>query len=318
MSVNPGTKVPPSIRRRTEWAAAALLALLVIGLAGLPAGRRLVYKLVGSLREQRAHSVNLSLSGFADNQTVQQMIAQMVSQHVTTVESEQPQIATSVAQASRLAGFDVRLLGARDETPQLSVSGERRVRMTVDRARLQLILKEAGRRNLSVPASVNGALVTVRIPRMVSARYGTCPTPSSAAANLATPAPSSTRYINCVLLVEGPRPRINAPPGFHFAPLAEIGLQAVGMTAGQARQFLQSVNWQALLAMPIPPSLRSYTSVEVNGATGTLFNMSATDGPSYALIWSQGGLNYSLMGFGDPLKAVKLADSLSPDKPGHA
>lgn len=318
MSMNPGAKTPPTRSRRTEWAVAALLVLLVVGLAGLPAGRRLVGHLVGSLREQQAHPVNLSLAGFADNQTVQQMIAQMISQNVTTVESGRPQLATSAAQASQLAGFEVRLLGARDEAPRLSVSAERTVRMTVDRARLQLILQEAGRRNLVIPASVNGALVTVRIPRMASARYGTCPTPSSAAANLATPAPSSTRYSNCLLLVEGPRARITAPPGFDFAPLAQIGLQAAGMTAGQARQFLQRVNWQALLGMPIPPSLRSYTSVDVNGARGTLFNMSAAGGPSYALIWSAGGLNYSLVGFGNPLNAVKLADSLSADKPGHA
>lgn len=313
--MNPGAKgPPPRSSRRTEWIAVAVLALLLIVFAGLPAGRRLVGQISDLLREQPAHSVNVSLAGF-DNQTVQQMIAQMVSQNVTTVESAKPQRAASAAQASQIAGFEVRLLGARDEPPRLSVTGERTVRMTVDRARLQAILQEAGRQDLAVPASVDGAVISVRIPRMVHARYGTCPMASSATANLATPEPSSTRYSSCLLLVEGPRPGISTPPGFDFAPLAEIGMEAAGMTPGQAHQFLQRVNWRSLLGMPIPPSLRSYTSVEVDGARGTLFDMSARGGPSYTLVWSLGGLNYSLVGFGDPLNAVKLADSLGSEPP---
>lgn len=305
MSLNLGATSPPARSRYTGWIVAAVLALLVVAFAGSPAGRRLI----GSLREQPVHSVNVSLAGF-DNQTVQQMIAQMVAQNVTTVESGRPQPAASAAQASQLAGFKARLLGARNGAPRLSVSGEQAVRMRVDRARLELILREAGRRNLAVPASVNGALITVRIPRMIHARYGTCPKRASAAANLATPAPSSTRYSSCLFLVEGPGARIDTPASFDFAPLVQIGLEAAGMTPAQARQFLRRVNWQSLLGMPIPPSLRSYSSVDVHGVEGTLFDMSVPGGPSYALIWSEGGLNYSLVGFGDSLGAVKLADSL--------
>ncbi|MGH8220285.1 MAG: hypothetical protein ACREUT_17230 [Steroidobacteraceae bacterium] len=314
MSENPTAKPPRIKHRAVAWASGGVILAFVAALAGFPAGRHLVGRFMASLREPPLQSVNLNLGSFAGpnaNPTVQQMISRMISANVTTVISGKRELAQNPAQGSQLAGFKARLLGARRDAPQLSVSGQRTLRIIVDRARLQSILREAGRGDLVVPASVNGAAITLSLPRMLRARYGTCPMRSSAAANVATPPPISTRYSDCLVLVEGPHPQINTPAGFHFAPLAQIGLEAAGMTSEQAKQFLQRVNWRSLLGVPIPRFLRSYASVDVDNAKGTLFNMAARRGPTYALIWSKGDLVYSLVGFGDSLDAVKLADSLN-------
>ena len=92
--------------------------------------------------------------------------------------------------------------------------------------------------------------------------------------------------------------------------LAEIGLETAGMNPNQARDFLQTVNWQSTLVMNVPRFLRSYEAVTVSGVKGTLLNMAARRGPGYAVIWSKGGRGYLLTGFGDPTHAIELADSV--------
>ena len=315
MSIDePGPEPAGPAGWQPRWVVGAAVVLAIAVFIAIPGGRRLIGSFLGSLREPSVQTVNVNLASFVGpdaNQTVQQMISQMISANVTTLASEKPQEVQTQAEASQLAGFPVQLLAVRHDVPQLSLSGRRELRILVDRARLQAILQEAGRRDLQVPAAIDGAAVTLQIPRMVRARYGNCPRPASAAANVATPPPNSTQYSDCLELVEGPLPQMSAPAGFDFAPLAQIGLEAAGMTAAQAREFLQHVHWQSLLGVPIPRSLRSYATVNVDGVQGTLFNMAARRGPSYALIWSKGNLVYSLVGFGDSTQAVTLANSLS-------
>jgi len=297
-----------------SWIAGAVVVIVLAGLAASPLGRPVVARFIGSLRQQNVQTVNVNLSSFVGpnaNHTVQQMISQMIADKVTTTVSGKVQSASTAAQASELAGFQVRLLGQRKDAPQLIVNGDHAFTLTVDRARLQAILKEAGRPDLVFPPSIDGAHVAVRIPRMVRARYGNCPRPPSATANLATPPPSSTQYGDCVLLSESPSPQVTVPSGLDLAPLAQVGLEVAGMTAAQARQFLQTVNWKSALAVSLPRSMRSYASVQVNGVKGTLLNIAGRRGPTYTLIWAKNGMVYALTGYGDSLDAVKLADSLT-------
>ncbi|MGH8144020.1 MAG: hypothetical protein ACREU2_16075 [Steroidobacteraceae bacterium] len=287
---------------------------MIVALVEVPGGQHLVRRILGSLREPDVQNAHVDLSSFVGpnaNQTVQQMISQMVSANVTTVVSEPSQSAADAAQASRLAGFQVALPRARSDETALRVNGRRSFKIKIDRARLQSILQEAGRADLTLPSTIDGATMTVQLPRTVRARYGDCPQRASAAANIATPPPDSTQFSSCVLLVEGPQPRIQTPRGLRLAPLVEIGLEAVGMNAPQARQFLRLVNWQSLLGVAIPRSLRSYDTVQVNGVRGTLFNLAGRRGPTYILLWVKDGITYSLSGFGDPANAVHLANTLS-------
>jgi hypothetical protein len=82
------------------------------------------------------------------------------------------------------------------------------------------------------------------------------------------------------------------------------------MSPSQAHEFLQTVNWQAMLGMSVPRVMRSYEVVSVDGAQGTLLNMAGRRGPTYALIWTKSGLVYTLTGFGSSGQAVVLADSV--------
>lgn len=308
-----GRTTGPS-RPHPGWIAASIVVLIIIAFTAVPGPRHLAGAFFQSLRQPGVQAVNVNLSSFVGpnaNPTVQQMISQMISANVTTTVSEKTQNVADSGQASQLAGFRVQLLGARGGTPELSVTGRHSFQFKVDRARLQAILKEAGRSDLVVPQSIDGAAMSVQLPRMARALYGNCPRPARATANIATPPPSSTQYDSCVLLMEGPRPQVTVPQGLDVAPLAEIGLEAAGMTVAQARTFLHSVNWRLLLGVAIPRSLRSYDTVRVNGVQGTLFNLTGRRGPTYRLIWIKTGIVYSLSGYGDPAAAVTLADTLA-------
>lgn len=296
------------------FAVVAVVILIAAGLAGTSPGRHLVARFISSLRIRNVQTVNVNLSNFVGpnaNPTIQQMISRMISDKVTTTVSEKAQKAATRTQATQLAGFPVALPSKQKVPSVLMVNGKHAFTVTIDRARLQAILKEAGRSDLTLPQSIDGAQVSVTIPRSVRARYGTCPSRPKATANIATPPPNTMQYSDCILISEGPSPTVKTPTGLSLQPLAKIGLELAGMTPQQARQFLNNVNWKSALGTPIPRFMRSYETVTVDGVKGTLFSMAGRRGPTYALIWAKKGIIYSIRGFGNSDYAVALAESMS-------
>ncbi len=294
-----------------------IVVVIIVGSLSLPSIRNVALKSLQSLRMQKVQAVNADFSPYVDsnaNPTLHQMVTQMISDKVQVEVNEDDQPANDAASARQLAGFDVRLLAARKDKPELVVGGSHKIAVTVDRSRLQAIATEAGHPELVLPPSIDGASVGVQVPRSVQVQYGNCPTAASAsqvvANNITGPSPTTTQYSDCVRLREGPTPIVNMPAALDVAGLAQIGLETAGMTATQASDFLHTVDWKATLTLAVPRSLRSYEVVKVNGTNGTLLSMAGRRGPGYALIWTKDGLAYSLVGFGDASQAVTLADSL--------
>jgi hypothetical protein len=80
--------------------------------------------------------------------------------------------------------------------------------MKLDRDRIQSILDEAGRSDLRIPASVDGAIVGVRVPAGVMAFYGNCGDEASrmmgeAVTSQGTKNPSATKENSIVVHVGG-------------------------------------------------------------------------------------------------------------------
>src|SRR2546430_12775362 len=63
------------------------------------------------------------------------------------------------------------------------------------------------------------------------------------------------------------------------------------MSATQARELCQTIDWKSTLVLPIPRFVGSYSPVEVNGAQGTLIKGSGRRGPDYVLIWVKNGID---------------------------
>jgi anti-sigma factor RsiW len=296
-------------RLRPVWALGAA-AVLLGTLVGFAPARTWAQKVLAMLRVQKIAVVPVdltALSGPDGDGRPGKMIAQVLSDKVVVTHSSKPQKVASADEASQLAGYRVRVLTSRSDTPQFMVEGGQGFQMTLDRSRLQTILNEAGRSDLILPVSADGATISVQVSPLVAERYGTCPARKNEQE-------AEADFRDCAILVQTPSPVVSVPPDLNIQQLAEVGLQLAGMTADQARSFCQNVDWTSTLVLPVPAVVNSYQTVPVNGVQGTLINLPLARRrplPGYTLIWIKDGVIYSLTGFGNPVEAVPLAESLN-------
>jgi len=293
-------------RCRPAWAAGALGAILLVGLA-FPSGRGWAQRILATLRVERVQPVRFDTSSFDENRPLQRMLGQLISDKVVVITDEESQKASTLAEASELAGFHVRVPYGRTDAAQFNVEGQHAFRTTIDRARLQDILDQAGRPDLLLPATIDGETISFQMPRGVRVQYGECPT---RVAEGEARAGNSPQTFNCKILFEHPSPVVNVPANLNLEQLAEIGLQLAGMSAVQAREFCQTVDWKSTLVLPIPKFVRSYETVTVDGVQGTLMTPASRRGPGSVLIWVKDGIIYCLVGPGGPSDALALANSL--------
>jgi hypothetical protein len=235
---------------------------------------------------------------------------------VVTTKPDKPQIATDATTASRLAGFRVRVLNDLSGPQKVQVNSEVAFHMTLDRERLLNILDEIGRADIQLPDAVDGATVSVHIPRTVFSMYGDCRSRYARRARSkgADPAtinevPSDPSQSDCTLLVQAPSPTVTVPPNLNMSEIAEAGLQLAGMGPGEAHALCQSVDWTSTLVIPVPRNSASYRPVFVDGVEGTLIEMQQEQN-RYSLLWTKNGTIYSLSGKGTMNDALALAASL--------
>ena len=295
---------------RFAWAAFLAAAVLAISLT-FPATRSFAQRLLATLRIERVQTVTLDLESMNAGTSHQSLeaLAKILSDNAVVTTNEKESFANSQSAASQAVGFPVRLIPTRTDSPTFEISGAHAFHMTIDRERLQDILDQSGRSDLILPATLDGATVSVQMPRSVAVTYGNC---GHTRQDNGTP-PSTTADNSCLALIEAPSPTINVPSDLNLQQLAEIGLQLAGWSPEKALAFCQTVDWKSTLVLPIPRNVDSYESVSINGVRGTLMhfpNNSNADRPAFGLIWVENGIIYSLMGKGDPASAVQLASSL--------
>lgn len=295
-----------SPRLRALSGSLALVAVVVIALSFAPI-RGWAQRLLALFRVQHITVVGIP-SGNIDPDAVsrtRQLIMQTMSDQVTITQHPGPVDAKDAATASQLAGFSVRLPSHVPGTPRLLVKGEQTIQMVMDRERLEAILREAGRSDLSLPDALDGATVSVRIPKGLFALYGDC-------ANAGEPRPEAGPMRlpeNCVALAQLPSPTVSVPPNIDVSQLAEIALQVAGMTAEQAHEFCQTIDWTSTLVVPVPLQATTHQNVNVDGVQGVLISTNRLP-ITYTLLWVRDGMLYGLHGSGDAGKALAIANSL--------
>lgn len=309
-----------SQRRRSIWIGLGTLAAVVVAFSFAPV-RAWAGEFLGLFRVQHIAVLPVDITRFSqlnDDSTLADQISQMFSDSVTvTREPGDPQVVASADEASQLAGFQVRLLGGSSDTPEIAVQGGAAFDFVVDRTVAQAILDEAGRSDLQLPESLDGATISVDVPAGVAAAYGDCPDVkgSDGAEQAAGDAAGGGRRFgptDCVLLAQIPSPTVVTPPDVDVTQLAEIGLQFMGMSAGDAQAFSQTVDWTSTLVIPIPRNGTHYEQVQVDGVSANLISQQSESGvwDRYTLVWVKDGIVYALTAFGDKDEGLRLANSL--------
>jgi hypothetical protein len=297
-------------------ASAALVIALILA---FPATRALAGELLSLFRVQHVTVVPVDFTGMEQlNGAVGQNISQLISESVTMQkEPSDPVNVASADEASQLAGFKVRTPQAMQPS-RISVMSSAAFTFTIDRAKAQALLDEAGRSDLVLPEEVDGADVSVKIPSSVSLSFGNCPEPSNESEaererqrEMETSGSPGRVYADCVILAQIPSPEVSAPASLDIAKLAQIGLEFTGMTPEQAAEFTSTVDWTSTLLVPIPKNAASYQQVAVDGVTGTLIERPSDDAPQFGLFWVKNGIIYAVGGLGsNSQKALEIANSL--------
>ncbi len=252
----------------------------------------------------------MKVKGMEGNQAFDEQMSRIISDEVTVTQPPQkPYPVADAATASKLAGFNVHLIAG--ETPSLvlfrsTISAQ----MKIDRDRLQSILNEAGRSEVQIPQSVDGAVIGMRVPAGIMALYGNCGDTASRLQGINhADTPGQPEDATCLKLNELPSPTASAPQQIDPAEIARVALQFAGLSANEAASFTQTVDWTTTFVLPILHGQSSYEKVSVGGDEGVLLRPQSSK-TLFNLIWVNNGIVYSLMGTGDDTKALNLASQI--------
>ncbi len=300
-----------SRRYRAAWAMVAIVALLA-GSMTFPPVRAWAEGMLAQFRVEKVSVVSIDPTRFQElgvGTGLSKQITQLLSDSTTiTKKPIAPHTVASAAEASTQAGLQVRLPTSRSDKPELTVQGGAAFELTVNRARAQQLIDEAGASNLVLPTSIDGAVIKVNIPIGVAAGYGDCPDLTQENSQGGS---AGRAMANCIVLTEIPSPTVDAPPTLDVEQLAELGLQFTGMTKEQAHAYASTVDWTSTLVVPIPRNAVQYKQVTVDGVNGYLIQRAPGDAPQYAIVWVKSGIIYAVGGVGsDTTEALAIANSL--------
>jgi hypothetical protein len=303
------------VSKRPVWLAAAAVLVLALSFSFAPV-RIWAGQFLGLFRVQQIEVLPLDvtqLDRLSSDPTLSQQLSQLFSDSVHISREPGPVAETASAdEASQQAGFGVRVLSAAQGSPRFMVSSGPAFEAVIDRAKAQALLDAAGRSDLQLPASVDGATVKVDVATGVTVAYGDCPKSAPGAMNDSPDPDNVTLARNCVMLAQVPSPSVVTPPDLDMGQLAELGLQLAGMSAAEAHSFSQTIDWTSTLVVPIPRNAAAYAKVNVDGVTGTVIYRRYGEGRAqeYTLLWVKNGIVYALAGYGTTDQAAALANSI--------
>ncbi|HCU11034.1 MAG TPA: hypothetical protein DGB72_02790 [Gemmatimonadetes bacterium] len=297
---------------RRALPALGMLAVLVLLAVSWSSG--LGGSFLASLRIAKPKAVAPGISApSATNggQQIQALIGSMVGETTSVALNEADKPVPSADSASRLAGFTARLLGMRSDAPSITVIGAHAMNVKVNRAQIETMLAEAGRRNAQVPGSIDGTILRTQTPRAIRVQYGNCPAPvaNTIQNQINGPPPPSTDNANCVIFTQTPVTSTVVPPGLNIGELATIALELSGMSPNQTHDFQRAFDLKSTLSMSLPRGIRSYDAVQINARPAMLIITGGRRGPTYQLMWASGGTVFTLAGYGSSADAVPLASS---------
>jgi hypothetical protein len=276
-------------RTLTRWSPALIAGMILLALVlvvSLPPTRALAQDFLNLFRVKRFAALTVDPARAKELENLRIDTEQLFGENMQVLkETGKPVKVASVQEASDRAGFRVAVPTAlpKNHTLEVYVQGEGSGVFTANAAKLQEVLDLTGVKDVSIPAQLDGAKITVTKPAAVELRYA---------------------FKNGkVSLMQAPSPEVELPPGVDLKQLAEIGLRVLGLSADEARSFANKVDWRSTFLVPIPANAAEVRQVSVNGADGLLLTskgQSKGNSP-YAssetvLLWAKGGMVFAMYG----------------------
>jgi hypothetical protein len=301
---------------RTAWIGLGIVAIIAIAMAFSPV-RAIANSFLGLFRVQQFTIVQVNPGDLPEQLGSSSQFQYLISNEVQVEEIGETQTVSDAAEASALAGIPVRLPAGMHGESKLNVQPGAKVSLQIDLQKIRSLLREIGREDITLPDEIDGALVTMDMPRAVTASYGDCENEVDVRLSEADreaggdPDMPVPQLADCTTLVQMSSPVISAPPGLDIAALGEAFLVVMGMPQEEAAHFSQQIDWTTTLVVPIPRYGTNYRDVNVDGVTGTLIQQSLEDhAPQYMLVWIKEDVLYALAGPGRVDSALAIAKSL--------
>jgi hypothetical protein len=185
-------------------------------------------------------------------------------------------------------------------TVKVSVQGEGAGTVKADTAKLQELLTLVGVDDVQVPAQLDGAKIKVTKPAAVLQEY--------------------TLPRGRISFIQSPSPQVELPDGVELKQLGEIGLRVLGLSANEARQYADSIDWSSTFLIPVPANAAEVRQVNVNGAEGLMLSSSEEGwgghgsrnrgGNGAIILWARDGMVYGMQGTTDAVDLLEIANSV--------
>jgi hypothetical protein len=173
----------------------------------------------------------------------------------------------------------------------IEVGGGHAARITADTAKLDQLLVDLGLSDVAVPPGLDGQVVTVSVPPMVSATY--------------------SNGQDIAVLIQSRGPEVSFPAGLDLGALAEIGLRILGLDRDEAYRLATTVDWRSTLLVPVPSNAARFKQVDVGGRSGLMIEGRGDDEMRYnLLLWSLGDRVLALGGVLPAADLFEMAQTL--------
>jgi hypothetical protein len=287
-------------RRARAMAAALVAAVVLTGLIATPGGRAAAAGFLAEFRSQRFAVVSLDRSQMMQ---LNAAVAQLVETGVFTADRgelygiAEPSPAHDLAEASRIAGFEVQPVtrsalprGVAATPERILASGPHTVRITFDRAKALAWFQRNGQPQVSIPERFDGAQLIVKVPAIVVQEYAG----SDGAPRL--------------LVGKAGTIGLDAHGGASLAELRDLVLRLPGLPRETVAQLRAISDWRTTLPLPVPADQARWRRATVHGAEALGF--ADPSGKLHALLWQRGGQIWGVAGAISSREALDVAGSL--------
>jgi hypothetical protein len=292
---------------RLAWTTAMIVGVLAISML-FPQVQALAGRLLSLFRVEQIQPIEIGLTlGMLPDymEGYFRSFEVLLGDQIEIGEVFEPREVQGVSEASRLAGFDVRLPDEMEGEPQLIYLAARTVHYELEHELLQGMLNEMGHGDLVIPQSVDGKQVTIHLPDTVIGLYGDCGVEGDGTQT------QSGGGTSCTAFVQARSPTVDVPPELDLDRLGQIFLQVLGMSEEDASEFSAKVDWLTTLVLPIPADAQYEEIPSVDGVPGVLVKDPVSETKArYTLLWIKSGILHGLMGVDTPEHAVRVANSL--------
>jgi hypothetical protein len=292
---SPALRRMPSLR----WAAGFAAAVVVAGALTLPSVRAAAEAFLDLFRVVDFAPVAVQqgrLEALLGREEID--LPKILGEQTAVLRKPGPwQEVSSPEAAGVLAGMTVILPAWRPagfELQAVQVLPRQAWRFTASAGKLQSVLDSLGIHDVSVPASVDGQVVTASVAPIVRISYGN----------------GGQHFV----VVESRQPVVSIPQGIDLASLADIALRVLGVGSDEAYRIAHGVDWRTTLIVPLPADAVLFRKVDVQGHPGLLVvrGRGTARGPLPAesrLLWSTGNRVLALVGNVQPNELFNMAQS---------